>query len=127
VEEVRVKRGGREVLYRIPERLWVDFAPDTPPDVRAAVHGAYVEELRRRLEAFGSDPRPQDNDESIFSTRILVLGREGRERALALLQEMLAQLSDLGAADAPDAEPYSAMLTFFRLPPEAADRAPDRT
>lgn len=45
----RVIRGGRALLYDVPENLWIDIDPEAPPELTAAMHGAIAHELGERL------------------------------------------------------------------------------
>src|SRR2546428_7706270 len=45
------RRGGRELYFVVPARLWIDWEPDAAPELRAANQRAFLSELGRRLDA----------------------------------------------------------------------------
>jgi DNA-binding transcriptional ArsR family regulator len=112
----RVKRGGREMLFRVP-KVWVQWDPDTPLELRSGVVRAYVGEIGRLLDASAAQWRREEEEHHILAAPRLRLTPEGARAAQAVLEEALERVERL---DDEHGSPYAVGLQFFRIDPDAA-------
>lgn len=117
----RRKRGGVEILFDVPRALWVDYDPDAPTGMRAALQRAFLAELGRRLDAAAAEPEPEDTDRDVLSTRELELRPDDVPAVTEALHTFLRRLDEL-ALDGPDAGslPFTASVQLFRIPRSAS-------
>jgi predicted ArsR family transcriptional regulator len=112
----RVIRGGKALLYEVPEKLWVDIPPEAPPALTAALHRATMVELGRRLEAAAFDQRTDDTIHDVMILREIALLDEDRASAEAIVGDALAKLLALDAGGAEAARAHTVALLSFRTP-----------
>ncbi len=116
----RVRRGGRALLFSVPDDLRIDIDPDAPVELTAAMHGAVVSELGRRLARAAVNQRPDDTMHDLLSLREIAIRRSDRAAAQAIVDGALQQLLALdrrGSAET-EAEPTTIGLFVFRTPAE---------
>jgi len=117
----RMRRGGRELLYRVPAGIGVQVPPDAPASLRGQVGAAYVAELQRLLDASLPIP-PREADETLTTIREISLTPGTMPAALAAIHELLAKLRALDHQNAPGAAPHVLSLFWFGIPAEASRR-----
>ena len=117
----RSRRGGTEVLYRVPQDIRVEEGPDTPVAMRQAMDRAYVAEVVRRMDAASFEGL--DTDLDVRATREMELDAEGVEAATEALHGFLDRLDEL-SLDRPtkDSMTFTAAALFFRVPRPAGRR-----
>lgn len=117
----RRRRGGRELLYRVPQGIPVELTPGTPAALRSQVYAAYVAEFQRLLDA-SLQVSPPAADETITTIREVSLPPDAMPAALAAIHELLAKLRALDSQDAKGATPNVVSLFWFRIPASASRR-----
>jgi DNA-binding transcriptional ArsR family regulator len=111
----RSRRGGTEVLYRVPHDIRVDEGPDTPVAMRQAMDRAYVGEVIRRMDAASFEGL--DTDLDVRATREVALDAEGVAAATEALHGFLGRLDELALArPSKDSMTFTAAALFFRVP-----------
>jgi DNA-binding transcriptional ArsR family regulator len=125
----RRKRGGLEILFEVPPSLAIDLDTVAPPEMRVAVHRAYLAELERRLDASAGEPEPEDTDRDVLTVRELELRPEDVPAAAEALRVFLRRLDEL-ALERPstDSVPFTAAVQLFRVPRSASQhpQVPER-
>ena len=117
----RTRRGGTEVLYRVPQDIRVDEGPDTPEPMRRAMDRAYVAEVIRRMDAASSEGL--DTDLDVRATREVELDADGVEAATEALHEYLHRLDELAIRrPTKDSMKFTAAALFFRIPTPGPQR-----
>jgi DNA-binding transcriptional ArsR family regulator len=117
----RMRRGGRELLYRVPAGTGLEVSPETPAGLRGRVDAAYVAEVQRLLDASLQVP-PGAADETITTIREVSLTPDAMPAAQAAIHELLAKLRALDNQDAKGATPNVLSLFWFRIPAGASRR-----
>lgn len=115
----RTRRGGTEILFQVPQDLWVDEGPDTPVGTRQAMSRAYVTEILRRMDAASLERF--DTARDVRATREVELDRDGVVAATEALHTFLHRLDEL-TLDKPteDSMTFTAATLFFRVPRSAS-------
>jgi DNA-binding transcriptional ArsR family regulator len=117
----RNRRGGTEVLYRVPHDIRVDEGPDTPEPMRRAIDRAYVAEVIRRMDAASSEGL--DTDLDVRATREVELDADGVEAATEALHQYLHRLDELALRrPTKDSMTFTVAALFFRVPTPARRR-----
>jgi DNA-binding transcriptional ArsR family regulator len=116
----RIERGGRALLFRVPERLRIDIGPHAPPEVNVAIHRGIAAELERRLDAAALDQRPDDTIHDAIVLREISLSDRKRTEAGAIIEDALTRLLRLHDPSADDAQPHTIGLFSFRTPDRPA-------
>jgi len=117
----RTRRGGRELLYRVPSGTGIEVRPETTASLRGQVDAAYVAELQRLLDASLQVP-PGAADETITTIREISLTPETMPVALAAIHELLTKLGTLDNQHAEGATPIVLSLFWFGIPAGASRR-----
>ncbi len=115
----RTVRGGRALLFEVPEGLWIDIDRDAPAELTAAMHGAIASELGRRLELAARAQHPDDTIHDVLSLREIELREQDRAAAEAIIEDAQRRLLALDRRGEPDAAPTTVGLFVFRTPPAA--------
>ena len=111
----RSRRGGTEVLYRVPHDIRVDEGPDTPIAMRRAMDRAYVGEVIRRMD--DASVERLDTDLDVRATREVELDADGVEAATEALHEFLGRLDELALGGPTEhSMTFTAAALFFRVP-----------
>jgi DNA-binding transcriptional ArsR family regulator len=111
----RNRRGGTEVLYRVPQDIRVDEGPDTPEPMRRAMDRAYVAEVIRRMDAASSEGL--DTELDVRATREVELDAAGVDAATGALHEFLHRLDELALPrPTKNSMTFTAAALFFRVP-----------
>ena len=117
----RTRRGGTEVLYRVPQDIRVEEGPDTPVAMRQAMDRAYVAEVIRRMDAASFEG--MDTDLDVRATREVELDAEGVEAATEALHGFLHRLDELSLnGRTKGSMTFTAAALFFRVPRPARKR-----
>jgi DNA-binding transcriptional ArsR family regulator len=117
----RNRRGGTEVLYRVPRDIRVDEGPDTPEPMRRAMDRAYVAEVIRRMDAASSEAL--DTELDVRATREVELDAAGVDAATEALHEFLHRLDELSLRRPTESSmTFTAAALFFRVPRPARRR-----
>ncbi len=117
----RMRRGGRELLYRVPAGTGIEIPSGTPEGLLGQVNAAYVAELQRLLDASLQIP-PTAADEAVTTIREISLTPDAVPAALAAIHELLAKLRALDKQDAKGATANVLSLFWFRIPADASRR-----
>jgi DNA-binding transcriptional ArsR family regulator len=117
----RMRRGGRELLYRVPAGQEIEVTPGAPAGLRGQVNAVYVAELQRLLDASLQVP-PGAPDQTRTTIREISLTPETMPAALAAIHELLAKLRALDNQDAKGATPNVLSLFWFPIPADASLR-----
>lgn len=115
----RMRRGGRELLYRVPAGTEIEVPSETPAGLRGQVDAAYVAELQRLLDASLQVPTAA-SDETFTTIREISLTPAAMPAALTAIHELLAKLRALDNQDAKDATPNVLSLFWFRVPADTS-------
>lgn len=117
----RTRRGGRELLFRVPPGTGVELARDASPELRGQLYAAYVAELQRLLDA-SRQVRPGAEDHTITTIREIRLTADTMPAARAAVEELLVKLGALDDEQSDGAEPTVLSLFFFPIPTDASRR-----
>src|ERR1051326_6952249 len=97
----RRRRGGRELLFRVPPDTGVEVVADAPPELRGQMDAAYVAELQRLLDASLRVEPGAGEDQTVTTIREVRLTAGTLGAARAAIEELLVKL---GALDGEEAE-----------------------
>ena len=114
----RVRRGGRALLFSVPDDLRIDVDSDAPVEVTAAMHGALASELGRRLARAAMNQRADDTTHDVLSLREIAIRRSDRVAAQAIVDGALQQLLALDRRCSAGAESTTIGMFVFRTPAE---------
>ena len=106
------KRGGRELLFTAP-KVWVDWDPDVPADLRSATVRSFVRELESLLDAAAPQWHREEEESPVLATVPLRLGPGRARQALSIMEDALVRIEQL-QEDGPDAVAHTAAVLFFR-------------
>jgi DNA-binding transcriptional ArsR family regulator len=118
----RVRRGGRELLFTVPEDTGVEVAVDAPPELRGQLLAAYTAELQRLLEASLRVGSGVEEDDSVTTIREVCLTADTMPAAHAAIEELFVKLRSLDDRQAEGGTPTVLSLFFFSIPAEASRR-----